>query len=207
MYLTWHGLSCIKIISQETVIILDPFEKTSGLNAPRFGKVDIIAYSHQGDGLKKPTGQVFVVNGPGEYETRGVFIRGVGYPAKNKELLNQTAYHLEIEGMTLAHLGYLNEQLSDDQLDIIEGVDILFIPVGGKDVLSAEQAVLVMNQIEPRIVIPMHYQDAKMKVKYDPLSGFLKEVGKKDAESYDKFRVVKKELPQEETRIVILKSI
>lgn len=207
MYLTWHGLSCIKIVSQETVIILDPFEKTAGLTAPRFGKVDIVAYSHKGDDLKRPTDQMFIIDGPGEYETKGVFIRGIRYQQKNKESPNQTAYHLEIEGMTIAHLGYLNEQLSDDQLDIIEGVDILFIPVGGKDVLSAEQAVLVINQIEPRIVIPMHYSDAKMKVKYDPLSGFLKEVGKKEAESYDKFRVVKKDLPQEETRTVILKSI
>ena len=206
MYITWHGLSCIKVISHETVIIMDPFDKTAGLTAPRFGKVDIVTYSHEGGDLKKPTKDFFVICGPGEYETRGIFIRGLGYKQKNKDRSKQTAYRLELENITLAHLGYLNEQLPDNKLDIIEGVDVLFVPVGGKDVLAAEQAVKVINQIEPRIVIPMHYKDTAMKVKYDPLSGFLKELGKKESDSYDKFRIVKKDLPQEETKTVILKS-
>lgn len=207
MHITWHGLSCIKIVSHETVIILDPFEKTADLTAPRFAKVDVVTYSHQGSDLKKPTKDFFVISGPGEYETKGVFIRGLDYQQKNQNHAKQTAYRLELEGITLAHLGYLKEQLSDDQLDIIEGVDVLFVPCGGKDVLSSEQAVKTISQIEPRIAIPMHYRAAQMKVKYDPIADFLKEFGQKETEAYDKYRLTKKDLPQEETEIVVLKCV
>lgn len=206
MFITWHGLSCIKIFGREVSMVLDPFAKIPGLTTPRLGKADIVAYSHQEEGRERAGQDCFVIDGPGEYEVKGIAIRGLGYLSSEKDRQQrQTAYRFELEGISLAHLGYLNEQLPDDKLDIIEGVDILFIPVGGKDVLSSERAIKVINQIEPRIIIPMHYRAKGMKVKYDPDAAFLKEVGKKEEEAVDKFRIVKKDLPQDGNRIVILK--
>ena len=114
-------------------------------------------------------------------------------------------YLLESENISLAHLGDIGQtQLDDGQLEYLEGADILLIPVGGKYTVNAKQARDLINQIEPRIVIPMHYKMPGLKVEIDGVDKFVKELGL-TPQYEEKLRLSKKDLPQEDTKLVILK--
>ena len=206
MQIQWLGQSCFKIQSknsgQETTILMDPYGDDAGPKPPK-AQADIITFSHNSDGqIIKAEG--FIINAPGEYETRGVFIYGV--PIQNigqagKE--NITIFKINNEDLTLAHLSTLNQELNDEQLEKLGNIDILLLPVGGHGVLDAKKASEVVSAIEPRIVIPMHYQIPGLKSKLDSVEAFVKESGL-SAEKMDKLKIAKKDLPQEETKIVIL---
>ena len=84
-------------------------------------------------------------------------------------------------------------------------IDILLVPIGGVYTINTDQASEVISQIEPRIVIPMHYKIPALKVNIEGINKFSKEMGVKETEALDKLRITKKDLPQEETKVVILK--
>ena len=108
--------------------------------------------------------------------------------------------------MRLCHLGDLGQkELTPEQLEKIGDIDILMIPVGGNYTIGSEEATKIISQIEPRIVIPMHYDLPKLKVKLEGVEKFLKAMGVKSLEPLPKFSVKKKDLPEEETRVVLLK--
>lgn len=213
MVITWYGHSCFKIQSGETVLITDPFDKSIGLTPPR-GQANIVTISHHHydhDNLEAlVAANPFVIDGPGEYETRGVNVMGLVTFHDNKqggERGNNTAYLIEAEGIKICHLGDLGqEKLTNEQLEFINGVDILMIPVGGVYTIDGEQAVRIINQIEPRIVIPMHYKIPGLNIKLDGIDVFLKEMGMAKAQPVDKLTIKKKDLPEgEETKVVVMK--
>ena len=215
MLITWHGQSCFKIQSknhEEINVVCDPFDKTVGLKVPRM-QADILTISHDHfdhnnrDAVK---GDSFIIDGPGEYEVKGVYIYGISSWHNTKDEEDRgpnTIYRFEIEEMSLVHLGDLGHNLTNQQLERLQNVDILFIPVGGVYTINGKKAVEVINQIEPRIVIPMHYKIPNLKVKVDGIDKFCKEFGVCPTERLDKYRITKKDLPQEETRVVLMKNI
>jgi len=211
MVITWYGQSCFKIQSGETVLFTDPFCKEVGLTPPR-GQANVVTISHQHrdhNNYDALTGEPLVIKGPGEYEIKGINIRGIFSYHDNKEGKDRgtnTIYVIEVEGIKICHLGDLGEEkLNDTQVEEINGVDILMIPVGGTVTINGEDAVEVINQIEPRIVIPMHYKIPGLDAKLDGVDVFLKEMGAGKKEAVDKLTLKKKDLPQEETEIVIMK--
>ncbi|MFH1187322.1 MAG: MBL fold metallo-hydrolase, partial [bacterium] len=108
------------------------------------------------------------------------------------------------EDITIVHLGDLGHVLSDKELEHMEKIDVLLVPVGGKYTIGAKEAVEVISQIDPRIIIPMHYNVAGLKI--DGLEGvdvFTREIGS-SPEKINKLKISKKDLPQEETKVVIL---
>lgn len=218
MQIIWHGHSCFKIQTKtnngEVTIITDPFGKEVGFKMPKT-TVDIVTVSHDHHDHSKVDevgGEPFVIQGPGEYEIKGVFVYGV--PSfhdnqKGKERGENTIYVIKLldEDMTIAHLGDLGHVLSDRELDKLEKIDVLLIPVGGKYTIGAKEAVEIINQIDPRIVVPMHYKISGSKI--DDLNGidvFTKEIGI-GVESLNKLKISKKDLPQEETKLVVLDRI
>ncbi len=190
-------------------LLIDPFSKEIGLWPPRI-KDQIVLVTHEHydhnnlDGAEK---EVMVVRNPGEYEVKGVFVQGISSfhdKMQGAERGPNTIYLIKMEDMTICHLGDLGqEKLEDHQVDLIGAVDILLIPVGGKYTLNYKEAVRVVGQIEPKIIIPMHYKVPDLNIDIEPADKFVKEMGL-TPETTDKFKIAKKNLPQEETKLVIL---
>ena len=108
--------------------------------------------------------------------------------------------------MRLCHLGDIGQkQLTDLQVEKIGSVDILMIPIGGTYTISSAEAQKIISQIEPKIVIPMHYKLPKLKIKLESLDKFLKVMGKNSIEPQTKFLIKSSILPKEGMEIVVLK--
>jgi L-ascorbate metabolism protein UlaG (beta-lactamase superfamily) len=151
---------------------------------------------------KVVNGEFFLINGPGEYEVKEVFVQGI---ASEKEKGINTIYTIETEDLKICHLGCLNQkELTDEQLDKIGEVDILMIPVGDGEVISAKEAVKIMSQIEPQIILPMYYHLPKLKIKLDGVDKFLKMIGVKKIEPLPKLNIKKKDISADEVKIILL---
>lgn len=211
MQIFWLGHSCFKIQDKEITIITDPYGPGFGLKPPRL-KAEIVTVSHDHndhnytDGIM---GEPLIIKGPGEFEVKGIYIRGLQswHDSQNgKERGANIIYRFEIDGVSLAHLGDLGHALDDQLIEFLEGTDVLLIPVGGVYTINAKQAVEIISQIEPRIVIPMHYHqfEFQTKDKLDGLDKFCKEIGICNKDAVDKLKISKKELPSEETQVVVM---
>ncbi len=217
MNINWYGQSCFQISSSQgknnhVSIVIDPFDESTGLKPPKL-QADIVLVTHDHsdhNNVKAVSGQPFIVKGPGEYDIKGVFIQGIsGYHdnVQGAQRGSITIYTIETEGIRLCHLSDLGQkELTSDQLDKIGNIDILMIPVGGIYTIDAAEAVKVMAQIEPRIIMPMHYKIPKLKIKIDDIDKFLKNLGIKKPESLPKLSVRKKDISTEEAKIIILQS-
>ncbi len=212
MIITWQGHSCFKIqdkIGPDGItLVTDPFNKDIGLKVPNF-EANIITVSHDHsdhNNISALRGTPFIINCAGEYDHQGVLVEGIDSYHDNKEGTERGSniiYRMEIEDISIVHLGDLGGSLDNSQLEKLAGTDILLIPVGGIYTLDAKTAVEVISQIEPRIVIPMHYQTKDLKIKLDPVDKFIKELGLEPTYE-DKLKISKKDLPQEEMELVIL---
>lgn len=214
----WHGLSCFSIEARNgdscANLVTDPFGPETGLKLPRNLSGDVVTVSHEHpshdflDGVKTVgEKKLFVIKTPGEYEVGGLFIYGVSAPhdaKEGKERGMTTLYRYEVGDLSVAHLGDLGTGILDAQREALEDIDILLIPVGGETVLSAKAAVEIVTQLSPRIVIPMHYAVPGLKAKSDPVEKFLKEIAASNPERVAKFKAIKKDLPAEETKVVVL---
>jgi L-ascorbate metabolism protein UlaG (beta-lactamase superfamily) len=217
MHIIWHGHSCFQIISpqgkeEKIKMVIDPFGEKVGLRVSKL-EADILLITHSHDNhsnLKSVSGTPFLIEGPGEYEIKGVFIRGIlafHDNSQGEERGQNTIYTIETEGIHLCHLGDIGQkELTDSQLQELGEIDILIIPVGGVYTINSKEASTIISQIEPRIVIPMHYQVPKLKLgkKLEGVESFLKTMGKKSVEKLPKLLIKKKDLPKEETRIIVL---
>jgi len=216
MKITWAGQACFQISAlngkdNPVNIVIDPFSDI-GLKEPRL-EADVLLITHEHEdhnNSRAIKGSPLLINGPGEYEVRGVFIQGIDSfhdDSQGKERGKNTIYKIEAEDIKLCHLGDLGQkQLTDDQLEKIGAVDILMIPVGGTYTIDGSEATKIIGQIEPKIVIPMHYELPGLKFKLDNVSKFLKAMGKNSIEPQDKLVVKASTLPKErEMEVVVLK--
>lgn len=212
--ITWLGHSCFKIQDKTgtdgVTIVTDPFDKEIGLKVPNC-EADIVTVSHNHhdhNNVSALRGTPYVIDTAGEYDVKGILVRGVTShhdDQKGKERNENIIYRLEVDGISVSHLGDLGHVLDDKQLEVLVGTDILLIPVGGKYTLDAKKAVEVVSQIEPRIVIPMHYNDGNVNLTdIDGVEKFIKEMGIKPVEE-DRLKISKKDLPQEDMQLYILK--
>ena len=202
MYISWHGQNCFKIQSEKNTLIIDPFDpKKTGLklNAPKADIVTLTDPEIDSKEVKPIAEDIFKITSPGEYEVKGIFIYAI--KLKDKEEL---IYHIESEQVSIGHLGHLNRTLGEQELEQLNGIDILMIPVGGNSVLDAKKATDLISQIEPRIVIPMHYALPGLKEKLDSVDKFCKEIGSCEKDKLDKLKITKKDLPAEETKYYVL---
>jgi L-ascorbate metabolism protein UlaG (beta-lactamase superfamily) len=214
MIITWYGYSCFKIQEQsrdhEVAVLFDPYAPEGGKKLPRNLTADIVTVSHdhpRHSNTGAVAGEPFVITGPGEYEVKEAFITGVGSYhdlADGKEKGRNTLYYVNVGNLHLLHLGDLKHPLEEKHMEDLHNIDILFLPVGGGDALNAKQALDVVGQIEPKIIIPMHYRTAGFCPKCDTADPFLKAIGAGKVEALPKLKIAEKELPQEEMRVVIL---
>jgi L-ascorbate metabolism protein UlaG (beta-lactamase superfamily) len=212
MMISYLGHSCFKLqdkLGPEGVtLVTDPFDKATGFKVPNF-EADIVTISHQHhdhNNAEALRGEPFIINTPGEYDVKNVMVQGMevfhddkGGAERGKNII----YQIKMDDLTLAHLGDLGHVLTDEQLEQIGDIDILFIPVGGKYTIDAKKAVEVVSQLEPRIVVPMHYAVAGMKSDLDGVEKFIKELGVQPRQE-ERLKINKKDLPQEGMDLVIL---
>ena len=217
MEITYLGQSCFKIQDKNTTLITDPYNSELGLKPLHGLKADIITVSHDhgdhnnvsavsGVDEKVP----LIISTPGEYEIQNVFIYGIPCfhdKEQGKQRGVNTVYLIKMSEIPVAHLGDLGHILSDEQLEKIEKVDILLIPIGGVSTIDAKEAKQIINQIEPKIVIPMHYQVPGAKEDLDGIDKFYLEMGVKQLDPVSKLKISKKDLiSQIEMRVVEMEN-
>ncbi|MDP3874918.1 MAG: MBL fold metallo-hydrolase [bacterium] len=234
MIISYHGAECFKISQGDITLAFNPISKNSKLKPTRFGAdITFITTNHPDfngrDQTSRGDKSSFVIDGPGEYEIKGVFIKGflsegptfakatADKPAKK---IN-TIYLVSFEGMNLCFLGALaNLALPDETFEAIEDVDILFVPIGEGDTLDPVSAYKLAVSLEPSVIIPMYYPSTLRQAQGHPeqsrgttssrqisaLEQFIKEGGEAKVEPLDKFVVKKKDLEGKESEIVILKE-
>lgn len=219
MIITWHGLSCFKIQTKngdrETVIVTDPFDASAGIKMPRNIAADVITVSHKHP-LHANTAEVgplneakkpLVIDIPGEYEVGGTFVYGIQSVHDQKEGQERGSniiFRFEAEGMSVGHLGDLGRQLSVEEMEKLENVDILLVPVGGGTTLPLKAMVEIVGELEPRVVIPMHYKLPEIKAPMEGADKFLRELGVGKSEPENKLKISRKDLPSEEMKVIIL---
>lgn len=216
MEIQYLGQSCFRIKGKETVLLTDPYDSQKvGFKFPKT-TADVVTISHDHydhnnwiavEGTDQRP-EPFVINSPGEYEVAGISVFGV--PSFHDSLNGQkfgknTIYIIALEGVRLIHLGDLGHKLDNNQLEQVNGADVLFVPVGGTYTLDAKKAAEVVNQIDPSIVIPMHYKSPGLNIELAPVEDFLKEMGREEVKPVPKL-VIKDNLPQEQELIILAKK-
>lgn len=201
------GHSSFKIRGKSATIVMDPFDpEFTGLKFPKHTACDIVTVSHQHkdhNAVSQLEGAPFVVSGAGEYDIKGVSIIGLtadhgGGAGKN------TLYRIEIEDVTIVHLGDLGRLLTEAEIDTLDGVDVLFVPVGGTYTIDAAQAKKIIAEIEPSVVIPMHYGRPGLAMKdLAPISTFLKEMEQEQVVAQPKLTISKGKIPEEKQLVVL----
>lgn len=209
--ITWLGHSCFRLRDRSATVVTDPYGKDIGLNLVRV-RADIVTVSHEADDhdyVKGVKGDFQVLTGPGEYEVSSVFVmglelRGDRKPKKDGVAPRNTVFLFEFDDLTICHLGDLNIVPTQAQVEEALGeVDVLLIPVGGGETLNASQASEVVSLLEPRIVIPMHYQVPDCTLKLDSVNKFLKEMGLDKVPPQESLKVGRAGLP-DETQVILL---
>ena len=212
MEITWYGHSCFRLAERSyATVVTDPFDnKAIGYDALKL-KADIVTVSHNAPGhnfTDSVKGTSHVIDGAGEFEIGGVFITGVstdgaGGKKKGKDSIRNTIYVFDYDGITVAHLGDLQQVPTQSEIESLGTINVALVPVGGGGGLNAAKAAEVISLIEPNIVIPMHYATTAVKVSLDSLNKFVKEMGLSKPETQPSLKVTRSGLP-DETRVVVL---
>lgn len=222
MDIQWHGLSCFTLKGKSGTIVTDPYDaKALGLKPLKLSS-DIALANAENDlhnAVAALGGSVKVFDWPGEYESKNIIIQGISAfdrprekeGGKKDEAKRVIVYLIELDGFAICHLSNLGHKLTPEMLEVIGDVDILLIPVGGGSGtggLDAKKAHEVIEQVDPRIVIPMYYKTPGMKLSLAELETFLKEVGlhAPEKEKVAKFQSPSN-LPQEKTEFKILEPV
>jgi L-ascorbate metabolism protein UlaG (beta-lactamase superfamily) len=200
MEITWLGHSCFRIKGAQATVITDPYSPDLGYS---LGKpaTHIVTVSHQHPGHSYVQGignQPRVISGPGEYEISGILIIGMATfhdGEGGKKRGKNTVYLIEVDDLVVCHLGDLGHVLSIQQVEEIGNVDVLLVPVGGVSTISANTAAAIVRQLEPKVVIPMHYKTPVLKRELETVDRFLKEMGVKDFTSRSRLTLNKTSLP------------
>lgn len=218
MLIQYYGQSCFKLTTKpggratdDIVIFFDPFDKECGIRPPQ-GQADVVFVSHDHhdhNNVSAIKGEPVVINTPGEFAVKGINIVGLDSfhdSADGADRGRSTIYILEVEELKICHLGDLGCDLTGKQLEEIDGVDILFIPVGGKFTIDGKKATELIKKIEPSIVIPMHYKIPGLTIDIDDEKKFCAEMGNCPSEKVAKFNIKKKDLEEKKMEVVLMNN-
>jgi L-ascorbate metabolism protein UlaG (beta-lactamase superfamily) len=210
MIITYQGVEFFKVQFGDTTLAFNPISKESKFKSSRFfADIALVSINHSdmngSENLSYNGKEPFVITGPGEYEVKDIFIKGFGSKSNygDKERIN-TIYSVTLENMNLCFLGALSDiNLSSEVKEALGDVDILFLPIGDDGVIDAVKAEKLSVEIEPKIIIPMHFGDVGNK---DALKKYLKEAGEENVKPIDKLTIKKKDLDGKEGEVVVLSA-
>lgn len=217
MNIQYYGQSCFKITTkpngratEDINVFFDPFDKTIGLRPPQ-GQADIVFVSHDHhdhNNVEALKGEPTVINTPGEYAVKGINVIGIDsfHDKKEGQIRGKnTIFILETEGLKLCHLGDLGTDLTPEQIEKIGDIDILFIPIGGKDyTIDGKKAAEIVREIEPNITIPMHYKINGLNLDFDNEKKFCAETDC-PSQKVSKINIKKKDLEGKNSEIILMK--
>ncbi len=218
MDIFWLGQACFKLKGKTATVIIDPYDPTAtGLKLPKDLTADFSLSSHDHPDhnntsvIKTSTGEeAMVFNEVGEYEVNGAVVTAIESFHDNSngsERGKNLIFHIILDNLNIVHLGDLGqESLTEEQLTLIGQTDILLIPVGGIYTIDAKTASNVVAQLEPSIIIPMHYKIEGLKYELEPLDNFLKEMSLENVTPLAKLPITKDKLPEEPQVVVLTKS-
>ena len=219
MDIYWLGQACFKLKGKTTTVVIDPYDSGfTGLKLPKDLTSEIVLSSHNHDdhnniqAVTKSSSEVppMVFKEPGEYEVGGVVVSGIDSFHDNSQGSQRgknIIFHLSFDNLNIVHLGDLGQsELSEEQITQIGETDILLIPVGSLYTINAKEAADIVAQLEPKIIIPMHYKIEGLKFELEPLDNFLKEMGTEGAVAQSKLSITKEKLPEEPQVVVLSKS-
>jgi L-ascorbate metabolism protein UlaG (beta-lactamase superfamily) len=208
MEIIWLGYSCFRLKGKNTTVVTDPYPAGLGYTMDKT-PARVVTLSHQHPNhacVEAVSGEPRQVFRPGEYEIGGTLIIGIStyHDAENGARLGKnTVFVIEIDDVTICHLGDLGHPLTSTQVEEMGNIDVLLIPVGGGNTISAGQAAGIVRAIEPKIVIPMHYKTPALLKELDTVDKFLKEMAVNEAVPQPKLTVTKSGLPQT-TQVMLL---
>jgi len=181
--ISWYGQTCFRLAGRGSIsIVTDPCSPELGISLPHL-QADIVTVSHHTPSchyLDAVKGPFKLLDGPGEYEIRGVFVTGVSTFADDKEGRERglnTVFSFDFNGTTICHLGRLGHVPTQSQVKNLGSVNVLLVPVGGGGSLTATQASEVIGLFEPDVVVPMRYEIPDLQEDLDSVDTFLKEMG------------------------------
>jgi len=178
----WLGHNSIRIRAKEATILIDPVGPVTGYS-PSKQTADLVLITHHHDGhanLASVKDPYQIVDGPGEYEMHDVSVIGIRtyHDAKQgKERGKNTMYVIEVEGMRFAHLGDLGHDLTEQQAEALEEVDVLFVPAGGGNVIPPDHAAEIVARVAPKSVIPVQYRTERGDADLATVDAFVKQLG------------------------------
>ncbi len=208
MIITYLGVEFFKVQFGDTTIAFNPISKDSKFKPTRFfSDIALVSLNNPDmngtENLSYNGKDPFVISGPGEYEVKDIFIKGFASKSNygGKERIN-TIYSVTLENMNLCFLGALSDiNLSSEVKEALGDVDILFLPIGDDSVLDAGKAEKLSVEIEPKIIIPMHFGQVGIK---DALKKYLKEAGEDAVKPIDKLTIKRKDLEGKMGEVVVL---
>lgn len=197
--------------SRELTIVTDPFGADGWGYPATETTANVVTVSHEDPHhayVQGVGGQPRIVRGPGEYEIGGVMITGVGTTRRMGEgepLGKNTLYVFHLEDLSVCHLGDLGSALTPEQLEYAQNCEVLLVPVGGNCTINGAEAARVVAQIEPRLVLPMHYatQETAGHLALEGLERFQKEMGASDATPVARLNLTANSLPDEPTVVIL----
>ena len=200
MEITWLGHSCFRIKGAQSTIVADPYPPELGYP---LGKqtATIVTVSHQHPShsfVQGVTGEPHVIKGPGEYEISNTLVLGLTTFHDKEDGAQKgknTVYVMQLDDLSICHLGDLGHVLTSQQVEDIGNVDVLLVPVGGVSTINATAAAEVVRQLDPKAVVPMHFKTPVVLRDLEPVDRFLKEMSVKDTESRPKLTFTKNTLP------------
>ncbi len=212
MEITWLGHSAFRLRGRDVSIVTDPYGGDDwgypALSVP----ADVVTVSHDHPHhahAEAIVGRARVFTAPGEYEIRGAMIWGVPTARKSSSAdvsaSRNTAYVIQIEDLTVCHLGDLGRTLSTEELTRIKDCDVLLVPVGGHCTINAAQAAEVVSQVEPKLVVPMHYatDETRGRVELDEVEKFCREMGATEVAPQNRLSVTPSSLPAEPAVVLL----
>lgn len=207
MEIQWLGHSCFRLRGATSTLITDPFSSTLGIALPEI-QAEVVTISHphpHHSNTESVEGDPYIIDTPGEYDVKGIYVHGIATTLREEagEGGRNIIYRIEMEGVTIAHLGDLGQPLSSRQAEELSGVDVLFLPSGAGCTVTTTQAAQLVNLIDPRLVIPMHYQTPELTVDLNTVEEILRELSVQEVVPQARISVTPTNLPPDR-RVVLM---
>ena len=199
MEIIWLGHSCFRLRSQETIVITDPFPNSIGFDFEnRSASIVTVSQSDTNhSNAEEVAGNPKIFSAPGEYEYTGVSVKGVMTPLSeqtNREERN-VAFTITLEGINICHLGRLNTPLTTNIVDELGPIDVLLAPIGGHGLLELNGIQQIMQDFDPKVVIPMQYKTQGLQLELDPVDAFLTMQSSSELQPQPRISVTTSNLP------------
>ena len=210
MDIVWLGHSCFRLRGSTATVVTDPYASSLGLDLPSLTS-SLVTVSNEHphhNNWQAVQGEPYVIRGPGEFEVSQVFVTGVETSTgQGPDSGVNSIYLIQMDDLSLCHLGDLSHPLSASQIEVLSEADVLFVPTGGGCTQPLTQLAETINRLGPRIIIPMHYRTEGVQVSLDPLDGFLEELGVKAPQTQSRLSVTATSLPPEPKVIILDRTV